>query len=77
MQIGSVTIKIPVMNAAGKSVLANELAGVSGRAMLPINLWQVCKFRNLLPYEIVVIGVGGIETKDDADMYYKVGADLG
>lgn len=61
-------------NEAGKSVLANELAGVSGRAMLPINLGQVRQFRNLLPDKIVVIGVGGIETKSDADMYYKAGA---
>lgn len=59
----------------GQSVLANELAGVSGPAMLPISLGQVRQFRNMLPETIAVIGVGGIETKDDAAMYYKAGAD--
>ena len=60
----------------GKSVLANELAGVSGRALQAITLGQVRQFRNLLPDEVAVIGVGGIETREDADKYFKAGADM-
>lgn len=63
-------------NEDGGSVLANEFAGVSGRAILPINLGQVRQFRNLLPKEIAVVGVGGIEAKQDAELYYKAGAEM-
>ena len=60
----------------GASVLANELAGVSGQAMLAINLGQVRQFRNLLPDKITVIGVGGIETQKDAEKYFQAGATI-
>lgn len=63
-------------NEEGKSVLANDLAGLSGRAMLLIGLGQVRQFRELLPEGIAVIGVGGIETKEDAKMYYDAGASV-
>ncbi len=59
----------------GGSVLANELAGVSGQALLAINLGQVRQFRNLLPDEILIIGVGGIETSEDAKKYFQAGAE--
>lgn len=55
-------------------VIASGLAGVSGRAMLPIALGQVKQFRELLPENIAVIGVGGIETSADAALYKQAGA---
>lgn len=58
----------------GQPVLAAGLGGVSGRAMLPVSLGQVQQFRQRLPEDIPVIGVGGIESKADADMYFQVGA---
>ena len=63
-----------VPNQKGESVLANEFAGVSGKALIPISLGQVRQFRNLLPESVAVIGVGGIQSKEDAEMYYKAGA---
>lgn len=58
----------------GQPVLAAGLGGVSGRAMLPIGLGQVRQFRQRLPEDIAVIGVGGIESKKDADLYFQAGA---
>lgn len=63
-------------SATGEPVLATELAGVSGQAMKAIALGQVRQFRNLLPPETKVIGVGGIETKEDVELYRKAGADM-
>lgn len=60
----------------GRSVLAVELAGVSGGALLAINLGQVRQFRRLLPDDMAIIGVGGVETKADADLYFQAGADI-
>ena len=42
--------------------------------MMPISLGQVRQFRNILPDSVAVIGVGGIQSKDDAYMYYNAGA---
>lgn len=64
------------MMEGGKPVIKNELAGVSGRAMLPIGLGQVKQFRKLLPENIKVIGVGGVETKADTELYFQAGADM-
>lgn len=61
---------------SGNSVLANELAGVSGTALLAINLGQVRQFRNILPDSITVIGVGGIESKETAAHYFNAGASV-
>lgn len=60
----------------GSSVLANEFAGVSGRAMLPIGLGQVRQFKDLLPDSIDIIGVGGIETSADVSAYLSAGASI-
>lgn len=57
-------------------VIASELAGVSGRVMLPIGLGQVRQFRKVLPESIHVVGVGGIEDKTTADLYFKTGASI-
>ena len=56
----------------GKSVLGAELAGVSGRALLAINLGQVRQFSALLPRHMIVIGVGGVETKQDVNKYWRL-----
>lgn len=63
-------------NDQGDSVLANELAGVSGQALRAINLGQVRQFRNLLPESVAVIGVGGIETAEDVEKYSHAGASV-
>jgi dihydroorotate dehydrogenase (fumarate) len=60
----------------GGSVLANELAGVSGKALLAINLGQVKQFRAALPESIRIIGVGGVETPEAAQLYFQAGADV-
>jgi dihydroorotate dehydrogenase (fumarate) len=61
---------------AGEPVIASEFGGVSGSVMLPISLGQVRQFRNALNEEIAVIGVGGIETAEDAKQYFDAGAEL-
>ena len=58
----------------GEPVVAVELAGVSGRSLLPISLGQVRQFRKLLPESIAIIGVGGIESVSDAEQYFAAGA---
>lgn len=58
----------------GAPVVAVEYAGVSGRSLLPIALGQVRQFRKALPENIAVIGVGGIESSDDAEQYFAAGA---
>ncbi len=63
-------------NEQGGSVLANELAGVSGKALLAINLGQVKQFRAALPKSIQIIGVGGVETPEAAELYFQAGADV-
>jgi dihydroorotate dehydrogenase (fumarate) len=55
-------------------VLAAQLGGLSGPALLPISLGQVWQFRKALPDHIVVIGVGGIESRLDAEQYRQAGA---
>lgn len=52
-----------------------KLAGIGGKALFPIALGQVQQFRKLLPKRIKIIGVGGIETKEDAQRYFDAGAD--
>lgn len=59
----------------GKAVLASSYGGTSGKAILPISLGQVRQFRERLPSNIAVIGVGGIESKQDAELFYQAGAD--
>ncbi len=63
-----------MFDESGEPVIASELAGVSGQALKPIALGQVRQFRKLLPETIVVIGVGGIETKEDVQLFMEAGA---
>jgi len=63
------------MEERGQPVIASEYGGVSGRALFPIALGQVRQFRRALPEEIAVIGVGGVESKDDVNRYLQAGAD--
>lgn len=58
----------------GNDVLASIYGGVSGKALSAIALGQVRQFRQALPPEIAVIGVGGIETVEDTLHYRHVGA---
>lgn len=51
-------------------------AGISGKALMPIAIGQVSQFRRLLPRSIAVIGVGGVETKQDTRAYFEAGADM-
>jgi len=60
----------------GEPVLANVYGGMSGRGLQPIALGQVKQFRDALPAAIAVIGVGGIETKDDAAQFTNAGAEV-
>lgn len=60
----------------GSSVLANGFGGVSGVAMKPIAVGQVRQFRAILKDSISVIGVGGIESREDAKQYFDAGADM-
>ena len=57
------------------AVLASTYGGMSGKGLQPIALGQVRQFREHLPKDIAVIGVGGIETKEDAELFYQAGAD--
>lgn len=55
-------------------VLAAQVGGLSGKALLPIGLGQVWQFRKFLPDSIAVIGVGGIESASDVLRYHQAGA---
>ncbi len=57
-------------------VIASTYGGVSGSAMLPIALGQVKQFRTALSDDIKVIGVGGVESIQDAQQFYTAGADM-
>lgn len=63
-----------LMMEGGEPVIASGTGGVSGNAMLPIGLGQVRQFRQHLPEDVAVIGVGGVESKEDADLYFQAGA---
>lgn len=56
--------------------LSAQYAGISGKALKPIAMGQVHQFRQNLPKSIAVVGVGGIEIKDDVEDYLSVGADM-
>ena len=58
----------------GKSRITVGLAGMSGPAIKPIGLGQVLQWRNALPDNISVIGVGGIVYGEDLRDYFNVGA---
>lgn len=57
-------------------VLANTFGGVSGAAMKIISLGQVRQFRAALDDTIAVVGVGGIESAEDAQQYFDTGAEV-
>lgn len=59
----------------GQPVIASTFGGLSGQALRAISVGQVKQFRDALPPEIAVIGVGGCETLDDVKQYVNVGAD--
>lgn len=53
---------------------SDGLAGLGGPAIKPIGLGQVKQWRNILPPEISIIGVGGITTAQDIFDYQHAGA---
>lgn len=65
-----------VLNEQGKPQLSpdNGLGGLAGSALKPIGLGQVCQLRKLLPENIDIIGVGGIQNCKDVLDYLRVGA---
>jgi dihydroorotate dehydrogenase (fumarate) len=58
----------------GKPVIASTFGGLSGAALRAIAVGQVKQFRDALPPEIAVIGVGGVESSDDVEQYIHAGA---
>lgn len=60
----------------GNPVIASTYAGVSGAALRPIAVGQVRQFREALPDTIAVIGVGGVESKSDAEQFFAAGASI-
>jgi dihydroorotate dehydrogenase (fumarate) len=72
--VTSNTFPNSMMFKKNTSVIGAGLAGFSGHAFLPIGLGQVQQFRSALPSNIAVIGVGGVETKDDVTLYKLAGA---
>ncbi len=49
--------------------------GLSGAALKPIALGQVRQLKKLLPKRISIIGVGGIQNKNDVKEFLNAGAD--
>lgn len=73
--VSSNTFPNGLMFNEGKPVVDATFGGFSGHNFLPIALGQVRQFRQTLPESIAVIGVGGIETNKDVDLYKQAGAD--
>ena len=73
--VTSNTFPNSLMLEEGRPVVAAGFAGLSGHNFLPIGLGQVQQFRHALPETIMVIGVGGIETEADVELYRQAGAD--
>lgn len=60
----------------GQPVIASTYGGLSGPAIRAIGVGQVKQFRDALPPEIAVIGVGGIESSADVQQYRNAGASV-
>lgn len=73
--VTSNTFPNSLMLRGGQPVLAAGFGGLSGPGFLPVALGQVQQFRQALPRDIAVIGVGGIEKKADVELYKQAGAD--
>lgn len=58
----------------GAPVIASTYGGLSGHAIRAIGVGQVRQFREALPDDIAVIGVGGCETAADVKQYMNAGA---
>lgn len=73
----SVADSVTVMNAIPNAYCPEifmKFGGYAGHNVLPIGLGQVAKWRLFLHPEIEIIGVGGIETAEDAKRYVEMGA---
>jgi dihydroorotate dehydrogenase (NAD+) catalytic subunit len=58
--------------AAGRPVLGNATGGLSGRALLPVNLALVWRIAGAL--SVPIVGSGGVATAEDAMEYLMAGA---
>ena len=70
--VSNTTISRPTL----KSRLANEAGGLSGRPLKQLALEQLKRFRDASGGQLPLIGVGGIETADDAWERIRAGASL-
>lgn len=61
-------------DGSGQPVIASTFGGLSGPAIRAIGVGQVKQFRDALPDDIAVIGVGGCETAADVAQYMNAGA---
>jgi dihydroorotate dehydrogenase len=52
----------------------NGLAGLSGKALLPMSMGQIAQYRKELGNKFILFGVGGITTNDDVHHYQLAGA---
>ncbi len=64
------------MHNKGDDVIATGYAGVSGPAVLPIALGQAKQFKDNLNDDIAVVATGGIESAEDAKLFFDVGIDM-
>ncbi|MDX1921538.1 MAG: dihydroorotate dehydrogenase 2 [Alphaproteobacteria bacterium] len=51
-----------------------EVGGYSGKQLLEISCWMVAQIRNLVPASMPVIGVGGVQSGEDARRLMHSGA---
>ena len=63
-----------VVDEANRPVIETGLAGLSGPALKPVGLGQVCQLRRLLPETVQIIGVGGVSSGRDVVDYLNAGA---
>ena len=55
---------------------ANEVGGLSGLPLRDLSLARVTRLRQMLPESCLLIGVGGISSARDAQLFRAAGADL-
>jgi len=59
----------------GKPMIAPVFGALCGPAIKPLALGNVMRFRELLPDNIKIIGVGGISSAQDVQDFFTAGAD--
>lgn len=82
--ISSGAVGITAINTIGPSIeyisempiLFNREGGMSGSAIRPMGLKAVMDIRQMIGSEPIIIGLGGIYSKNDVDSYNRAGADF-